>query len=87
LYTKAHGTTYSAVSPLAASRLARPDGLNFGNAIYYATAGEADAMFEALGAAYWRRDLLLPSVQRVVFFASYRAGPRYRNLLTRMNLA
>jgi len=46
----------------------RPDGLNFGHAIYYAVAGETDAMFDALEGAYQRRDLHLLSVQQVACF-------------------
>ncbi len=62
-------------------------GLNFGHAIYYAAAGEPDAMFEALDGAYQRRDFYLPFLRRVALFDPYRADPRFQSLLKRMNLA
>ena len=70
-----------------ALQFARSDGLLFGDAIYYAAAGEADKMFEALDAAYRRRDLYLPSLPWLPSFDPYRADPRFRNLLERMSLA
>ena len=70
-----------------ARQFANPGGLNFGHAMYYAVVGEADAMFEALEGAYQRRDLRLLDVKHAPCFDRYRADPRYRNLLARMNLA
>jgi hypothetical protein len=45
------------------------------------------ALLEALESAYQRRDLYLPALKRLPFFDRCRAAPRYRDLLTRMNLA
>jgi TolB-like protein/tetratricopeptide (TPR) repeat protein len=69
-----------------AMRFPRGDSRNFSHAIYYATSGDADAMFEALESAYSKRDLYLPFLQYVAAFDPYRAGPRFQSLLTRMNL-
>ena len=69
-----------------ARQFARPDGLSFGTAIYYAVAGMADEMFESLDAAWQRRDLYLLTVRRLPFFDRYHDDPRFRNLLERMNL-
>jgi len=49
-------------------QFARQDGLNLGDAIYYAKAGEADAMFAALESAYRKRDFFLPSVPTMASF-------------------
>jgi serine/threonine protein kinase/Tfp pilus assembly protein PilF len=58
-----------------------------GAAIYYAATGEVDAMFEGLDAAYQQRDPGLAGFQNEPFFDPYRADPRFRALLQRMNLA
>jgi tetratricopeptide (TPR) repeat protein len=70
-----------------ARKLAGPSGHTAGDYVYYAAAGEVDAMFEALDAAFERRDFLLSSVQRDPFFDPYRADPRWQALLRRLNLA
>jgi len=69
-----------------AGQFVRPGSLHFGHAVYYAAAGEADAMFEALEGAYGRRDLYLLFVGCVRQFDPYREDPRFRNLLRKMNL-
>ena len=55
--------------------------------MYYATAGEPDAMFEALDAVYERRFLYLLNIKVIPAFDPYRADPRFENLLRRMRLA
>ncbi len=60
---------------------------SFGAAAYYATAGEVDAMFDALEIAYRRRDRFLVHIKHEPFFDPYRADPRLHSLLTKMNLA
>ncbi len=62
------------------------NGLNFGHAVYYAVAGEAEGMFEALDAALKQREILLPRIKYIPFFDPYRADPRFQSLLRRMNL-
>jgi tetratricopeptide (TPR) repeat protein len=64
-----------------------PGALSIGHAMYYAAVGEPDAMFEALESAYQRREMYLLYANRLPFFDRYRADPRYRDLLARMNLA
>jgi len=59
----------------------------FGAAVYFAAAGEVDAMFEALIGAYEQRYAHLSLIQYNRFFDPYRADPRYQALLQRMNLA
>ena len=44
-------------------------------------------MFEALDAAYRRRDFALSIIQLEPLFDPYRADPRWQSLLRRMNLA
>lgn len=61
--------------------------LDLGHAIYYAAAGEEAQTFEALDNCFQRRDIFLPLLDSLPFFAPYRTGPRYRNLLVRMNLS
>jgi TolB-like protein/tRNA A-37 threonylcarbamoyl transferase component Bud32 len=61
-------------------------GLNFGHAVYYALAGEAGLMFEALEGAFERREIHLPRIQRMPFFDAYRDDPRFQSLLQGMNL-
>jgi hypothetical protein len=60
--------------------------LNFGSAMYYATAGDTDALFEVLHSTWERRDMFLTSVQTLPIFDPYRADPRYQSLLKQMNL-
>jgi hypothetical protein len=55
--------------------------------VYYAAAGEVDAMFEALDGAYQQRDIFLPHIRYLPFFDPYRADPRYQAQLKKMNLA
>jgi serine/threonine protein kinase/Tfp pilus assembly protein PilF len=68
-------------------KLAGPHGHSVGAALYYAAAGEADAMFEALEGAYRQRDYYLVQIQNLPFFDRYRSDPRYHALLHKMNLA
>jgi adenylate cyclase len=68
-------------------KLADSQGQTIGAAFYYAAAGEAGAMFQALDVAYRRHDALLFFVQNLPFFDPYRADPRFHTLLQRMNLA
>jgi len=56
-------------------------------AVYYAAAGEVDAMFEALDGAYRQRETYLPFLRYEALFDPYRADPRFQALLQRMNLA
>jgi hypothetical protein len=71
-----------------ARKLAGSDGHSYhGAAIYYAAAGEVDAMFEALEGAYRQRDGFFISIHNERFFDRYRADPRFRALLAKMNLA
>jgi TolB-like protein/tRNA A-37 threonylcarbamoyl transferase component Bud32/Tfp pilus assembly protein PilF len=67
-------------------KLAGSHGRTFGAASYYATAGEADAMFEALDECHRQRHAMLPYIQHIPFFDPYRADPRFQALLQRMNL-
>jgi len=57
-----------------------------GFAIYYAALGQADRMFEFLQAALAERDPYLTRMDAEPYFAPYRTDPRYRELLSRMNL-
>jgi eukaryotic-like serine/threonine-protein kinase len=63
------------------------NGLNFGHGVYYAVAGEAEAMLEALNAALEQREILLPRIKGFPFFDPWRADPRFQSLLQRMNMA
>jgi eukaryotic-like serine/threonine-protein kinase len=65
---------------------ARKLGHTFGAALYYASAGEGDAMFEALDGAHRQREGFLLHIQGQPFFDPWRADPRYQALLRRMNL-
>jgi hypothetical protein len=67
--------------------LADAHGHTIGAAFYYAAAGKADTMFEALDGAYQKREFWLLNIQSLPFFEPYRADPRFQSLLTRMNLA
>ncbi len=70
-----------------ARKLAGSQGNSFGTAIYYAAAGEVDAMFEALEAACRQRDAFFIIMRpRMPFFDPYRADPRFHALLAKMNL-
>jgi serine/threonine-protein kinase len=69
-----------------ARRFTDADRLGFGGAIYYATAGDADAMFEALDASYERRDIFMPNLPLLSAFDPYRADPRFALLLGRLGL-
>jgi tetratricopeptide (TPR) repeat protein len=70
-----------------ARKLTASHGHAFGAALYYAAACEVDAMFEALEGAYRHRDHFLPYIQTLLFFDPYRADPRFRALLAKINLA
>jgi len=70
-----------------AQQFGSANGLNFGHAVYYAVAGESEAMFEALEASQESREILLPRIQSIPFFEPWRAHPRFQYLLRRMNLA
>jgi len=65
---------------------ARKLGHTVGAALYYAAAGEVDAMFEALDGAHRQREGLLLNIQSHPFFDPWRADPRFQALLRRMNL-
>lgn len=67
-------------------RLKDSEGYTLGAAFYYAAVAQADAMFEALEAAYRQRDALIFFIQNLPFFDAYRTGERFRALLERMNL-
>jgi len=58
-----------------------------GAAVYYAAAGEVDAMFEALEGVYEQRYVNLPWTLNDRFFDPYRADPRWHALEKRVNLA
>jgi tetratricopeptide (TPR) repeat protein len=58
-----------------------------GAALYYAALGEVESVFEALEGAHRQRDLFVLYIQNLPFFDSYRAHPRFRALVERMNLA
>jgi hypothetical protein len=66
-------------------RLAEEQNHTVGAAIYYAAAGEVDAMFAALDGAYEQRDVFLIYVQSLPSFDPYRSDPRFQALLKRMN--
>jgi TolB-like protein/Tfp pilus assembly protein PilF len=70
-----------------ALQLVGAHGQTVGAAAYFATSGEVDAMFEALEGAYRQRDRFLLDIRHLGFFDSYRADPRFRALLGKMNLA
>ena len=55
-------------------------------AIYHAAHGQADEMFEFLQAALTERDPYLTRMDAEPYFDSFRADPRYRDLLGKMNL-
>jgi hypothetical protein len=55
--------------------------------IYHAALGQADRMFEFLGAALADRDPYLTRIDAEPCFEPFRSDPRYRDLLNRMNLA
>jgi len=69
-----------------AGQFGGPRGLNFGHAVYYATAGEADAMFNALDSAYRQRDFHIPFLPFLTFFDPWRTDPRFRSQLARIHL-
>jgi eukaryotic-like serine/threonine-protein kinase len=54
--------------------------------IYHAALGNADKVFEFLQAALAERDPYLTRIDAEPYFDLYRSYPRYRDLLTRMNL-
>ncbi len=56
-------------------RLAGSHGHTLGAAIYYATTGKVDAMFEALDVAHQQPDRMLLDIQNLFFFDPYRADP------------
>jgi len=68
-------------------KLAESHGHTVGAALYYAVAGEVDAMFEALDEAHRQREVFLLFIQNQPYFDRYRADPRYQALLQKMNLA
>jgi len=70
-----------------ARKLAGSQGHTLGASRYYAITGEVDAMFDALDGAYRQRDVFLLVLQHERFFDPYRADPRFRALLQRMDLA
>jgi hypothetical protein len=55
-------------------------------AIYHAAVGHGDKMFEFLEAALGERDPYLTRMDAEPYFDPFRADPRYRRLLERMNL-
>jgi tetratricopeptide (TPR) repeat protein len=69
-----------------ARNLAESHGHTLGAALYYAAAGQVDAMFEALDGAYRQRDYFMIQIQYLPFFDRYRSDPRYHALLHKMNL-
>ena len=70
-----------------AQKLADSHGHTVGAALYYAVAGDVDAMFEALDGAHRQRDMHLLVYSTPAVLRPYRADPRYQALLQRMNLA
>lgn len=70
-----------------ARRFGGPRGLNFGHAVYYSLTGQADAMFDALDSAYRQRDFHIPFLAFLTFFDPWRADPRFRSQLARINLS
>lgn len=54
--------------------------------IYHAALGEGDEMFEFLEATLAERDPYLTRMDAEEYFEPFRSDPRYRDLLTRMNL-
>jgi tetratricopeptide (TPR) repeat protein len=70
-----------------ARKLADSHNHTLGAASYYAAAGEKDAMFESLDGAFQQRDVFLVFIQSLPFFDPYRADPRFKSLLAKMNLA
>ena len=69
-----------------ARKLAESQGQSVGAALYYAAAGEVEAMFEALDGAHRQRDAFLLYIRNLPFFDRSRADPRYQALLQKMNL-
>jgi tetratricopeptide (TPR) repeat protein len=69
-----------------AKKLAETHSESVAAAGYHAATGQVDAMFEPLDGAYGR-DVGLLYIQYFSFFDPYRAEPRFRVLLQRMNLA
>lgn len=63
------------------------DRAGFGAAIYYATAGDRDAMCLALDACYERREFHLWQVTVIPSFDPYRSDPRFVNFLARIGFA
>ncbi|MGH9776161.1 MAG: protein kinase domain-containing protein [Candidatus Acidiferrales bacterium] len=55
--------------------------------IYHAALGQADKTFEFLLAAWAERDPFLTRMDAEPYFEPFRADPRYRELLDRMNLS
>jgi serine/threonine protein kinase/Tfp pilus assembly protein PilF len=69
-----------------ARKLAESQGHALGAALYYAAAGEGNAMFGALEGAHRQRDQFLFLIQYLPFFDRYRSDPRFADLLRRMKL-
>jgi eukaryotic-like serine/threonine-protein kinase len=70
-----------------AQRSMAKHGHHIGTAIYYATAGNADAMFAALEEARQKRDVFCIQLPYFCFFDQWHGDPRYQALLERMRLA
>jgi TolB-like protein/Tfp pilus assembly protein PilF len=70
----------------AGRQLGDADRLGFGGAMYFAAAGDAEHMFQALDACYDRRELFLTHIRLMPLFDPYRADPRWGALLARLNL-
>ncbi|MGC2617933.1 MAG: protein kinase [Acidobacteriaceae bacterium] len=62
-------------------------GHSVGTALYYAVAGDGDAMFAALDEAYGKRGFFMSYLGYLSPFNPWRSDPRFQELLERMHLA
>jgi serine/threonine protein kinase/Tfp pilus assembly protein PilF len=76
-----------AAAEQAIGQIVASSGHNVGTALYYAAAGDVDAMFAALEDAYQKRNLFLIFLPYYPLFDPWHTDPRFRSLLERIHPA